>query len=269
MANDLVIARPKGLTLYAKMSRAIAECYKLDECKDIIDKSVAMATYYEQIKDTKTQVMYERVKMRAWRRIGEIFSVVDFTGCETQTSKIKKIRAKFSDDKTVAEISDSRLLQIIKLMAVTESEFEQAIKTFVGGSIESLILTTPTKRAEIRETIRQQEVIAERYKGRDAAADRAANKAANLQHAHDVELRGESETAMREIGITLERKDRLRMKQVVFLIKKEVHEVMRQAAFDKRITMQEVLRRGLKLWLEANGYDFPTETVDRVFENAG
>ena len=33
--------------------------------------------------------------------------------------------------------------------------------------------------------------------------------------------------------------------------------MMRQAAFDKKITMQEVLRRGLKMWLIAHDYEFP------------
>jgi hypothetical protein len=65
---------------------------------------------------------------------------------------------------------------------------------------------------------------------------------------------------MKDVGITLERKDRANMKQVVFLIRDEVHAVMRKAAFDKKITMQEVLRRGLKLWLDANGYDWPNES---------
>ena len=72
-----------------------------------------------------------------------------------------------------------------------------------------------------------------------------------------VELTRASKVAMNEVGITLDRKDRLRMKQVVFLIKEEVHGVMRQAAFDQKITMQEILRRGLKMWLIAHDYKFP------------
>ena len=64
---------------------------------------------------------------------------------------------------------------------------------------------------------------------------------------------------MRDVGITLERKDRANIKSVVFLIKDAIHAVMRQAAFDKHITMQDVLRRGLRLWLEANGYDWPDD----------
>ena len=59
--------------------------------------------------------------------------------------------------------------------------------------------------------------------------------------------------------VTLERKDRAKMKSVVFLIKDEVHTMMRQAAFDEKITMQEVLRRGLKMWLIAHDYKFPDE----------
>jgi hypothetical protein len=71
------------------------------------------------------------------------------------------------------------------------------------------------------------------------------------------ELKTASNEAAKEVGITLDRRDRLRMKQVVFLIKNDIHSIMRQAAFDEKITMQEILRRGLKMWLIAHGYDFP------------
>jgi hypothetical protein len=72
-------------------------------------------------------------------------------------------------------------------------------------------------------------------------------------------LRAASDVALEEVGITLDRKDRLNMKEVVFLIKNDIHEVMRKAAFDEKITMQEILRRGLKMWLIAHGYDFPED----------
>jgi hypothetical protein len=39
----------------------------------------------------------------------------------------------------------------------------------------------------------------------------------------------------------------------------EVHKVMRQAAFDQKVTMQEILRRGLKMWLVAHDYKFPPD----------
>jgi hypothetical protein len=49
----------------------------------------------------------------------------------------------------------------------------------------------------------------------------------------------------------------------VFLIKEPIHAVMRKAAFDHKITMQDILRRGLRMWLVENGYDFPEEDAKK------
>src|SRR4051794_443763 len=80
----------KHLTLYRNMSDAIARCHRVDECQDIVDKSVGLAAYYAQIKDTETERKFYRVKLRAWRRIGELFSVVDLSDCDRQAAKAKR-----------------------------------------------------------------------------------------------------------------------------------------------------------------------------------
>ena len=54
---------------------------------------------------------------------------------------------------------------------------------------------------------------------------------------------------------------------MVFLIKEEIHTLLRRAAFDHRITMQEVLRRGLKMWLVAQGYKFPEQAAGAAARN--
>ena len=72
------------LAQYETMCTAIATCHRFDECKDIIDKSVAMAAYYKQIKDTETEVMFYRIRLRAWRRIAELFATVDMSGPSNQ-----------------------------------------------------------------------------------------------------------------------------------------------------------------------------------------
>jgi hypothetical protein len=64
--------------------------------------------------------------------------------------------------------------------------------------------------------------------------------------------------ALDEVGITLDRRDREQMHQIVFLLKKSIHEILRQAAFDNRTTMQSILRSGLMMWFVAHGYTVPT-----------
>ncbi len=250
------------LVQYKQMCRAIAVCHGVDECKEIIDKSVAMAAYYAQIKDTQTELMFHRIKLRAWRRISELFSSVDMTKCETQSAKVKKIRASFLGDPTVEELSDTRLSEIVKLMTVSGADFEYAIKQNIAGSLADFFRRLPEFEAAKARNLEELEAQAqarmqrdERFRAEMNEQNERTTARRKREDEHLNELCEASNAAMKEIGITLERKDRAEIKQVVFLIKKEIHSVMRQAAFDKKITMQEVLRRGLKLWLEANGYD--------------
>lgn len=263
------------LVAYNKMCVAIATCHRFDECADIINKSVMMAAYYKQIKDTETEVMFFRVRLRAWRRIAELFSTVNLSdippsdswqarGHVTQTSRVKRIREAFLHDPTVADMSDGRISDILKLMEVTDKDFEYAIKQQVGGSIVDLLRRTPAAERAREQAERERDANNKRWAkeqakeaAENAALTSAAMKVDAMQRKHERELDAAAQSAMDDVGVTLERKDRANMKQVVFLIKEDVHAAMRQAAFDNRITMQDLLRRGLRLWLEANGYDWP------------
>jgi hypothetical protein len=64
------------------------------------------------------------------------------------------------------------------------------------------------------------------------------------------------------VGITLDRRDRMAMHTTVFLLREPIHEALRQAAFDHRMTMHAVLREGLALWFAANGYSVPMSDTD-------
>jgi hypothetical protein len=269
--NNLVLTNvEKHLTLYKGMCRAIGACHRVDECKDIVDKSVALAAHYKQIKDDETVRKFNEVKLRAWRRIGKLFAVVDLSKCETWVAKYKTIRAAF-DDAAIAGIDDNRIREILTLMKISDYDFEYALSQSVAGSIASLLQYSPEYQEMLREMQRKEqaryqapppkpptpEEIAQRKENARIAQEAATLEAMKRQHIDEVTQA--SIVAMKEVGLTLERKDRMRMKQVVFLIKEEVHGVMRQAAFDQKTTMQEVLRRGLKMWLIAHDYKFPEE----------
>ena len=285
MSTELITEiASKLLVQYGRMCTAIAVCHNFDECKDIIDKSVAMATYYKQIKDTETEVMFYRVRLRAWRRIGELFSTVDLTDIKptkhhwkqgeggpvwiTQAAKVRKIRESFPDDPTVEDMKDARISEILRLMEITDEEFEYAISQQISGTIIDVMRRTPAVEAEREKAERrhaasfqknEKKRLEEEAKSRERIAAAMERNALDCKHIN--ELHHAASEAMKDVGITLERKDRANMKQVVFLIKDSVHEALRKAAFDKKITMQDVLRRGLRLWLEANGYDWPEATT--------
>ena len=268
----------KHLQAYHAMSTAIAACLRIDECKDIVEKSSAMAAYHEQIRDTETERMFYQVKLRAWRRIGELLSAVDTSDCETQKIKIQKIRDSF-DEAVISEFSDSRIYTLLNLMTVPEASFEIALKKVTRGGIDHLMRLTPEHAAKVKaweaqqqENLREQQrrLASPEHKKKmreEAKKQRQEAEQQQMEQRNVNELLAASATALKEVGITLDRKDRIRMKSVVFLIRDEVHAVMRQAAFDQKITMQEVLRRGLKMWLIAHDYDFPDATAKKTAPN--
>jgi flagellar biosynthesis GTPase FlhF len=229
-----------------------------------------LAAYYKQIKDDKTVQMFNEVRLRAWRRIGKLFDAVDLSKCLTQSDKIRTIRASF-DDGAMIGISDSRIREIMQLSAVSDASFEHAMNYKLTGSIPDLLLGTPEHQEQARRQQEQNAAAARREptpeeierEAQQAAKEKIDREREALEERHFEELDQAATAAMGDVGITLERKDRTRMKQVVFLIKNEVHTVMRQAAFDKKVTMQEVLRRGLKMWLAAHDYDWPLEGHDK------
>ena len=264
MSNNLVPRKAADghLVQYDQMCKAISVCYRFDECNEIINRSVALAAYYRQLEDTETEMKFYRIKVRAWRRIGELLSSVDVTRCETQAAKIKAVKAAFSGDPTVAKMTDSRIGEIMRLMAISDADFEYAIKQNIKGSLGDIFRRTPAYEAQVvaeNQKLEQRRKQAEKPKQEGATEREAKSSRWRLEDDHLDELWQSANIAMKDVGITLERKDRANIKQVVFLIKAEVHAVMRRAAFDKKITMQDVLRRGLKLWLEANGYEFPDD----------
>ena len=248
--NNLVLTNAeRHLALYKGMCRAIGACHRVDECKDIADKSVALAAYYKQIKDDETVRKFNEVKLRAWRRIGELFSVVNLSGCLTQTAKAQKIRDNF-DEAVVDEFSDVKIMEILKLTTLSTADFEFALKHITSGGITNLLRHTPeavaqteTNHAEIEKWQRAYEKEMAKPENQQKALERLKqsrkeqrqrekqlrqdSKQLAIRQRHERELQVASKTALAEVGITLERKDRARMKQVVFLIKEEVHTVMR------------------------------------------
>ncbi len=72
MTNLVLSAGGKIPRLYEKMQTAIAACHSFDEVKAIADQAAAIAAYHKQIRDDASMRRFLEIKLRAWRRIGEI-----------------------------------------------------------------------------------------------------------------------------------------------------------------------------------------------------
>jgi hypothetical protein len=191
--------------------------------------------------------MFNQVRLRAWRRIGELFSTVDTSSCETQTAKIKKIRASF-DPAVIGGITDSRVAEILRLMKVSDKDFEHAMADRnLTGSIPDLLTRTPEHKATVREN------MAKRDRHVPPALEERARDSARINR-HLSELNDAANVAMKETRTTLERKERTRLKQIVVLIKPEIYAVMKRAASEQGLTMQQILHCGIEMWLTEHGY---------------
>ena len=65
------------LTRYDAARRALAECVKVDEAKDIRDRTAALLAYARQRDDTEMQVWVSEIHQRACIRIGQLSRELD------------------------------------------------------------------------------------------------------------------------------------------------------------------------------------------------
>jgi hypothetical protein len=268
MKQDLVaINAPAPLALYDRMQTAIAECYAVDDCLQIASQAGAIAAYYKQIKDDGSVRQFLEIKLRAWRRIGEIVSTVDNSGCETTADHIRKIRAAFNGGSGLDDLNETAIRQALKLMKVPREFFDKHVQD--TGSIENMVNrfeyvkrkeweASPEGKAQLRREAASDEKYRLKRKEEEqqqAERQRLTEKQQAERQADATQLVAARDAALEEVGITLDRRDRERMHEIVFLLKKSVHETLRKAAFDNRMTMQAILRAGLRMWLIAHGYE--------------
>lgn len=265
MSNALTIPNEKpSLSLYDDMRKAISKCWSIDEIKSVVDRSIAMTAYYKQIKDDESVRLFWRIKLRAWKRIGDLFKSVDVSSCEYKKDIYATIRAAFSDPVT-RTLSDASISMALKAAEIADEDFDRYAAAAKGSLVALIAQGHPAniaaraqfeadKERMLRGEFTEDEIA---HKQRWAKRDEELALAEQLRQDENA-ARRELEVALgeaaREVGITLSRKDRHHMKTVVFILRAEIHSTLRQAAFDHKITMQEVLRRGLAIWLAAHGY---------------
>lgn len=271
--NDIAPMGTKPDQLYAKMQNAIGRCYSIDDCAVIATQADGIAAYFKQVRDDESVKKFLAVKVRAWRKIGEILLTVDDSGCETQSAHVRKIKQHFKDDPSVSIMSDSAIVNAVKLGRLPEDFFEKAVGE--NPRIHAILCTyqdvmreewesTPEGKQELLRRAEAAKQTAELTAQRTAAqrieaaeeAKKVAEAKAEMQAKLDQQYLDHQamEAARDEVGYTMDRRDRERMREVLFLIKDSVHATLRQAAFDRHMTMQAILRAGLAMWFISNGY---------------
>jgi hypothetical protein len=229
-----------------------------------------------------------QVKLRAWRRIGEILSKanVDKSTCVTGSSAfggltgafnmaeyIRRVRAAFKGQKSIEELTDNAMRQALKIAELPLDFFDQNIEKHV--SIDSMVGAfallerreferSPEGKIELemrRKNAEQREAAQAAWHEKWNKAEQERQQIAKQDAAELAAFKVERDKAFEEVGITLDRRDRDEMHQIVFLLKKKIYELLRTAAFNNRTTMQAILRSGLLMWFIAHGYDIPPDVM--------
>ena len=137
-ANLPAVSRATLPETYQAAQIALAECQRLDECKDWSDQAMAMASYAKQSKDDDLLKMATRIKARAIRRCGELLKLVEpaanHHGNSTRSGDAPTRKQAMSD----AGLSLDQGKRAINVANIDEDEFNEAVESDTPPPITEL-----------------------------------------------------------------------------------------------------------------------------------
>lgn len=119
-------ALPKN---YERAKTAIAECERIDECKDWADKAAAIASYARQSVDDTLLKMATRIQLRAVRRCGELLQTIQPARNQRVNSASRGVPTSRAQAARNAGLSRDQKHTALRVASVPESEFEKAIES--------------------------------------------------------------------------------------------------------------------------------------------
>lgn len=123
-ANLPDIRHAKLPATYEAARRAIAECCRIDECKDWADKAEALASYARQAKDDELRKMADRIQARAIRRCGELLQAFKNERARTDLHEGTHTQTKAA---RAAGLSEYQKVTAVRIANIPEDEFEAAV----------------------------------------------------------------------------------------------------------------------------------------------
>lgn len=123
--------------LYVRAREALKECLRVDECLEWKRKAEAFASYYRQAQDKTPHNIALRIRLRAWRRCGELFLEMDqFDGDAIDRKHTSTAEAK------LIGMSPADRLKAVALAAMPEQEFEDHIAQEPPPALSKMIPVT-------------------------------------------------------------------------------------------------------------------------------
>lgn len=188
---------------YQNAQAALAQCSKVDECKDWADKAAALASYAKQADDNELQVMAQRIRARAIRRAGELLKQLDpgKTGPKTELEAAGGLQLTRTNAAREAGMSDRQQKQAVRLANIPEQDFV--------AQVEGSNPPTISKLAE--QGVKKREPLID-LKGRDP---KEFNRAMHYVGAFEYAARDLTDEAHEEILPTLTDKERARIRAAI------------------------------------------------------
>ena len=125
---------------YEAAKLALAECNRIDECKDWSDKAQALASYAKQADDREMEKTAQRIRARAIRRCGELLKQIEKGKGGQPSHKSTRRDAPLSrkDAAKEAGLSPDQAKQSIRVANVPEEDFEEQLESETPPTITNL-----------------------------------------------------------------------------------------------------------------------------------
>jgi hypothetical protein len=128
---------------YEAAKKALAECTKIDECRDWADKAAAMASYARQASDHGLLNLAQRIQARATRRYGELLKQVERApGARTDLGRAPTRGSAAA----AAGLSEHQAKQGLRVASIPEAEFERAVASESPPTITELAAQGTARR---------------------------------------------------------------------------------------------------------------------------
>ena len=136
------------LVKYDAAKAAIAECERVDEAKDWVDKMAACEAYYRQAGDRDLMRKAFRIRMRAKRRFGELSKAMPKAAPGPKpeiSSDSEPISAPKPKGEALAEMGAGKtfVYEAERLAALAEKDFDLAVNGYEPPSENALLALDP------------------------------------------------------------------------------------------------------------------------------
>lgn len=238
---------------YERMIEAIADCHSVDGCKDVANRAEALSVYAAQARDERSLTQYLEIKIRAWRRIGELLcelsgltpkSIISYGGVvkgpAVPKAAMEKMRTSFTCD-----LTDLEIRRAIAVASIEGDFFEAQAKNkpkgpyYIFQSYVSFLSEEWLRSPEGKEY--SQDVLKEKAERRQA-------------------LESIAEGAVYQGKLT----PNIDTVTIDVVLNKKFHDVWRRVAFERRQTQQHLIRMAMVEWLIKEDYDVPDDPDEGV-----